>query len=70
MILGGNVDTKKSTDRILDWMYRNLPPEHITLASYIAINCCGDKTLADLEGEELAGLPPELYPEPLSKLLM
>jgi hypothetical protein len=54
---------KKSTDATLDWMYANLPPEKITLRSYIALNWCGDKTLEDLEGEELAALPEELYPE-------
>ena len=56
-------------DASLDWMYRNLPPEEITLEKYIAINWCGDKTLEDLEGEELACLPKELYPEPVSKLI-
>ena len=64
------MDTKKSTDVTLDWMYANLPSEQITLRSYIALNWCGDKTFEDLEGEELAGLPEELYPEPASKLLM
>jgi len=49
------VDAKKSTNGILDWMYTNLPPEQITLRSYIALNWTGDKTLEDLEGEELAG---------------
>ena len=61
---------KKSSDSLLDWMYRNLPPEQITLRSYIELNWCGDKTLEDLEGEELASLPEELYPEPASKLLI
>ena len=44
-------------DPTLDWMFRNLPSEEITLANYIAINWCGDKTLEDLEAEELAELP-------------
>jgi hypothetical protein len=57
-------------DSVLDWMYRNLQPGQISLASYIAINWCGDKTLTDLEAKELASLPEELYPEPASKLLM
>ena len=43
----------KTGDYTLDWMYRNLPPEEITLANYIAINWCNEKTLNDLEGEEL-----------------
>jgi len=66
---GGSVD-KKSTDYTLEWMYHNLPPEQITLDSYIALNWCGDKTLEDLEAEELASLPEELYPEPVSKVVM
>ena len=36
-------------DPTLVWMFRNLPSEEITLANYIAINWCGDKTLEDLE---------------------
>ena len=64
------MDTKKSTDVTLDWMYENLPPEQITLENYVGINWCGDKGLQDLEAEELAGLPSELSPEPVSKLLM
>ena len=59
----------KTGDYTLDWMYRNLPPEEITLANYIAINWCNEKTLNGLEGEELAYLPKELYPEPASKLI-
>lgn len=64
------MDTKKSDDGLLDWMYRNLKPEQITLRSYIALNWCGDQTLETLDAENLASLPPELYPEPASKLLM
>ena len=59
----------KTDDYTLDWMYRNLPPQEITLANYIAINWCNDKTLNDLEGEELAYLPKELYPEPATNLI-
>jgi hypothetical protein len=61
--------TKTSSDYTLNWMYRNLPPEEITLANYITINRCADKTLEDLEGEELAYLPKELYPEPATNLI-
>ena len=56
-------------DATLDWMYRNLPSEEITLANYVAINWCGDKRLEDLDAEELAELPeifeaelPEVFP--------
>ena len=44
-------------DATLDWMFRNLPSEEITLANYVAINWCGDKTLEDLDAEGLAELP-------------
>jgi len=37
----------------LDWMHRNLPPEEITLANYIALDWCNEKTFKALEGEEL-----------------
>lgn len=65
------MDKKKPAtgDYTLDWMYRNLPPEEITLANYIASNWCNNKTLEDLEGEELAELPEELYPEPATRLV-
>jgi len=61
--------SKTTGDSTLDWMYRNLPPEEVTLANYITINWCNEKTHNDLEGEELACLPKELYPEPVSKLI-
>ena len=61
--------SKTTGDYTLDWMYRNLPPEEITLANYIAINWRHEKTHKDLEGEELTYLPKELFPEPASKLI-
>jgi len=65
------MDTKKTTDYTLDWMYRNLPPEQWTLESYVGINWCGDKTVAEVveDGELAADLPEELFPEPASKLI-
>ena len=60
---------KSTGDCTLDWIYRNLSPESITLANYISINWLGEKTFEDLEGEELAELPEELYPEPVSILI-
>jgi hypothetical protein len=59
----------KTGDYTLDWMYRNLSPKEITLTNYIALNWCNEKTLDDLQGEELAYLPMELLPEPASKLI-
>ena len=64
------MDKKRTGDCTLDWMYRNLPPEKITLRDYIALNWCAAKTLEGLEAEELAGLPEDLYPEPASKFVM
>ena len=60
---------KTTGDCTYSWMIHNLPPEEITLANYIAINWCHEKTLNDLEGEELACLPKEFYPEPASKVI-
>jgi hypothetical protein len=61
---------KKSTDYTLDWMHRNLPPEQISLRTYVALNWCAEKRLEDLEVEDLAEMPEELFPEPVSKLVM
>jgi hypothetical protein len=59
-------------DYTLDWMYHNLPPEMWTLQTYVEINWCGDKTVAEVVeyGELAADLPEQLYPEPVSKLVM
>ncbi len=61
--------SKTTGDCTLDWMHRNLPPEEVTLANYITINWCNEKTLNDLEGEELTYLPKELFPEPATNLI-
>ena len=53
-----------SSDEVLNWMYKNLPPEKWTLAVYIELNWWDGRTTDDLDGEELAALPEELYPEP------
>jgi hypothetical protein len=52
----------KKTDFLLDWMYRNLPPEQITLRSYVALNWCNDKSVEEVleDGELAADLPEEL----------
>jgi hypothetical protein len=60
---------KTTGDYTLDWMLRNLPPEQVTLRSYVALNWCAEKQLEDLDAEELAGLPEELFPEPASRLI-
>jgi hypothetical protein len=66
------VDKKTTGDYTLDWMYRNLPPEQWNLRTYVEINWCADLTVADVlkEAELIAELPEELYPEPVSKLVM
>ena len=53
-----------SSDEVLNWMYKNLPPEKWTLAVYIELNWWGGRSTDDLDCEELAALPEELYPEP------
>ena len=56
----------EAIDWTLDYMLKTLPPERITLATYIELNWFGSKTFDELDGEELAELPEELFPEPLS----
>jgi len=56
-----------TNDCVLNWMYANLPPEQWTLEKYITFAWFGDKELEDLEAEELAMLPPELYPVPITR---
>ena len=53
---------KTTRDYTYSWMIHNLPPEEITLANYIAINWCHEKTHKDLAGEELACLPKGVVP--------
>ena len=51
-------EEKKSTgDYVLDWMYENLPPKQWNLETYISLAFFGDRTIDDLDAEELAGLP-------------
>ena len=57
----------KTGDDTLDWMIENLPSSEVTLQRYVELNWLGERTLEDLDGEELAELPEELYPEPPSK---
>jgi hypothetical protein len=59
-------------DITLDWMFKNLPPEKWTLQTYVQINWFGDKTVEEVleDGELVADLPEELYPEPASKWRM
>jgi len=66
------MDRKTTGDYTLDWMYRNLPPEQWNLRTYVEINWCGDMTVSEVveDGELAADLPKELYPEPVSKLVM
>ena len=53
-------EEKKSTGNyVLDWMYQNLPPEQWNLQTYIGLAFFGDKTIEDLDAEELAELPEE-----------
>ena len=53
-------DEKKSTGNYaLDWMYRNLPPKQWNLQTYISLAFFGDRTIDDLDAEELAELPEE-----------
>jgi hypothetical protein len=67
------MSTKKTTgDYTLDWMYRNLPAEKWTLQTYVEINWTGSMTVEEVltDGELAADLPEQLYPEPVSKLVM
>jgi hypothetical protein len=67
------MDKDKITgDYVLDWMIKNLPPDKITLRAYVGLSWCGDKTVAEVvnDGELAADLPEQLYPEPVSKLVM
>jgi hypothetical protein len=57
-----------TNDCVLTYMYKNLPPERWTLDTYITLAWMGDKELKDLEGEELAMLPVELYPVPVTRM--
>ena len=50
-------EEKKSTDHILNWMHRNLPPKQWNLETYISLAFFGDRTIDDLDAEELAELP-------------
>jgi hypothetical protein len=61
---------KPPTDCVLDYMLAHRDTIPFTLESYVQINWAGDKRLEDLEAEELSMLPPELFPEPVSKLVM
>jgi len=64
-----NHDKPTTNDCVLRYMYKNLPPERWTLDTYIMLAWWGDKTLKDLEAEELAMLPDELYPPPITRLI-
>ena len=46
---------KTTGDYTLDWLVSNGQP--LTVKNYIQLNWCGDKTLEDLEAEELAEVP-------------
>lgn len=43
----------ESGDYTLEWMYRNLSPEEITLTNYIAINWCNEKRSKTLKVRSL-----------------
>ena len=45
------------TNYVLNWMHQNLPPKQWNLQTYISLAFFGDKTIDDLDAEELAGLP-------------
>jgi hypothetical protein len=51
---------KSTDDYVLDWMYSNLPSKEWTLQTYISLAFFGDKTIDDLDAEQLAELPEEL----------
>lgn len=60
-----------SKDATLQYMFKNLPPKDWTLATYVSINWCGEKTVDEVvnDGELAADLPEELYPEPVTEVI-
>jgi hypothetical protein len=64
-----NHDKPTTHDCVLNYMYKNYPPERWTLDTYISLAYLGEKGLEDLGPEELAMLPDELYPEPATRVL-